>query len=197
MITDTFEHVQDIGEDEAQLRCKECNRYFMANFNILLPRHVEYDLDENMKMTVTCPECKTQAKVSQEEYRLTMTLTELETKRDALVQELREKLQKIDLKFMIKGDRFGQGFAIFDCLKCGTEFEARTGTHPDGRLNVRVNERDFALVCPNCGVEDQIDDSNVKFRAQVSLLNQVIRGLNDKIGELKSELAELTEKDDE
>ena len=190
MITEKFEHLEDVGDDGARLKCKGCGGEFEVSFNLLFPKHVEYDVCENMGMTVTCPSCGAKAATDRRRYKLAAGIAELEAKRNFLKAELRKLLKDVDIKFMIKGDRHGPGFGIFDCVKCGTEFEARTGSHPDGRLNVRREGDTFALVCPVCGVEDVINNENMILRGRIAVLNITIRGINDKIQELTCEYQE-------
>jgi transcription elongation factor Elf1 len=190
MITEKFDHLEDVGDDEARLRCKWCGAEFQASFNMLFPKHVEYHVSENTRMTVTCPECGAKVTADRKRYALAAAIAEMEAKRDFLVAELRKMLKGIDIKFMIKGDRHGPGFGIFDCVKCGTEFEARTKTHPDGSLNIRRDADIFALVCPGCGVEDEINNDNLIQRGRIAALNITIRGINDKIQELACEYQE-------
>jgi Zn finger protein HypA/HybF involved in hydrogenase expression len=196
MISDIFEHVEDVDEDKSKLRCKGCNAEFVASFNILTPQHVEYELTTTTKMTVTCPSCGVKVRVDERRNRLMIGIAEMTAKRDFLVKELRKLLEGIDTKFMIQGDRYGDSFAFFNCLRCGAEFEARTATHPDGRLNVRVDKDNFALVCPVCGIEDEINNSNLIQRGRIMMLNKLIREINDQINTLQQEYADCDSEDE-
>jgi Zn finger protein HypA/HybF involved in hydrogenase expression len=185
MITDGFEYAGDESGEACRMRCKECDFEFTANFNLLTPLNVGYELSNNLTMTLACPSCKASATMDQYD----VDLLYLTTVRDALHQDIVVLMADTDVKFIIRDDRYAANFAYFHCLDCGKDFEGRSRTHPDGPLNVKYKpDKDlFKLICPTCGATDEINKKNGPARRQLSILVGALRTVEQQIKELEEE----------
>lgn len=175
------------GEDTTvKLSCNKCGVEFWADFDMLRPSHVQYNLAEST-VRVSCPNCDNDGATDENNVKLEMTRKLLE-QHEARLQEL---VASEDVKFRMLGMQAAPTVlsrsATFECIQCACEFEMRTFGHPEGRLNSRSNENhtELTIVCPACGVEDTVGPHNMADRAELVANSKICKRLREEIVKLE------------
>lgn len=185
---EAFDEVKETHDDNdttCTLSCNRCAATFTVDFDLLHPKHVQYNLSERTAR-VECPNCGNEGAAGEQEVQAEQLRTVLEDGE----QRLRAAAEAANIKFVMtkQPDRTTPfRSAEFDCIACGTSFEVRTGGHPEGRLNCKDMGpgKDFTLFCPGCGAEDTVGPSNARERMHVIYLGQICKELRAHIAKLE------------
>ncbi len=149
----------DSGKEDAiaTMRCKNCEELFEVHFFILKPVNCSHEL--GTAITITCPACKTSARMTKDEAKEELIRHRklwLRERIDEMHKKLNMRYEYVPEKLDEKEYNLASGHLPARCLECHTEFSINMHSN----LNCAVHEDSYTVTCPECKCS-----SNVSYMA--------------------------------